>query len=75
MDLSLETKLDVLRQKLEQYQAQLYSNKLDMACASALEDEKWEERIRNLTKRVMSSIQVLENELDAIQSGEHSEVQ
>ena len=66
MELNKQQKISIINQKIESYQAQIYSAKLDMSCAEALEDEQWKERIRDSTKRLMRLIEVLEKELEAI---------
>ena len=68
MELNKQQKISIINQKIESYQAQIYSAKLDMSCAEALEDEQWKERIRDSTKRLMQLIEVLEKELNAIKS-------
>ena len=66
MELTTEQKTQIVNKKIEAYQAQVYNAKLDLACAEALNDEKWKEEIREGTKRLMQIITILEQELDAI---------
>ena len=66
MELTKEEKVAIVNQKIKQYQGQIYNNKLDLACADALEDEQWKERIREATQRIMKLVDVLEQKLDAI---------
>ena len=68
MELSLQQKKQIIDQKIESYQAQIYSAKLDMSCAEALEDDQWKERIRDSTKRLMQLIEVLEKELTELEN-------
>lgn len=67
MELNTQQKKQIIEQKIESYQAQVYSAKLDMSCADALEDEKWKERIRDSTKRLMQLIEVLDKELTELE--------
>lgn len=66
MELTKNQKADIITQKILSYNSQIFSAKLDMSCAEALEDEQWKDKIRESTKRLMQLVEVLEKELDAI---------
>lgn len=66
MELNDKEKSVIITEKIKNYQAQVYSLKLDLACAEALDDEQWKERIRESTKRLMQLIEVLETELNTV---------
>jgi len=67
MELTKEQKITIINQKIEGYQAQIYSTKLDLDCAKALEDDQWTERIHESAKRLMQLINVLESELAKVE--------
>lgn len=63
MDLTNEQKLEIVNAKISQYNAQIYSLKLDLTCAEVLEDAQWKEKIRESTKRLMQIIETLNQEI------------
>lgn len=67
MELNSETKLEILKQKIESYYQQIYSYKIDLRVAEALEDTQLKERVIALTTRAMTAIEILEEEFNTLQ--------
>lgn len=63
MELTEQEKLAIVNAKIAQYNAQIYSLKLDLACAEVLDDTQWKERVRESTKRLMQIIETLSQEI------------
>lgn len=66
MDLTNQQKLEIIQTKITQNNAQLYSLKLDMDCATTLQDDQWKNAIREQTKKLMQIIEILQKETDAL---------
>ena len=63
MELTQETKGEIIKAKLASWQQQLYSLQLDAKVAKAVEDDKLLENIEMQVKRVLIAIETLEKEL------------
>ena len=63
MELTPETKGEIIKAKITQWQQQLYSLQLDAKVAKAVEDDKLLENIEMQVKRVLVAIETLEKEL------------
>lgn len=63
MELTPETKGEIVKAKISSWQQQLYSLQLDAKVAKAVEDDKLLENVEKQVKRVLIAIETLEREL------------
>ena len=66
MELSVTQKLQVIKNKLQQYQAGLFSLKLDYEVAEVLEDENMKTQLQETTKKQLQAVKLLQEKLDAL---------
>ena len=66
MELSVAQKLQVIKNKLQQYQAGLFSLKLDYEVAEVLEDENMKTQLQENTKKQLQAVKLLQEKLDAL---------
>ncbi|MFA5166586.1 MAG: hypothetical protein WC449_04835 [Candidatus Paceibacterota bacterium] len=66
MELTQETKIAIIKAKIESYSQQLYSLQLDYKVAKYLENSNQEKQIEESVKKVLKAIDLLKEEIDAI---------
>ena len=63
MELTQETKGEIVKAKITYWQQNIYSLELDAKVAKAIEDERMLENVKTQLKRAMIAIETLEKEL------------
>lgn len=67
MELNLQEKMEIVKAKIRQYQANLYSLKLDYRVMEVLEDKARIAQVEQAVKQQLQAIEFLESELDALE--------
>lgn len=66
MELSQETKIAIIKAKIEAFSQQLYSLQIDYKVAKYLENTNHEKQIEESVKKTLQAIDFLKEEVDAI---------
>lgn len=66
MELSLETKVAIIKAKIEGLSQQLYSLQIDYKVAKYLENTNQEKQIEESVKKTLQAIDFLKEEVDAL---------
>ena len=68
MELTKEDKLALIENRIAQWNANAYSLELDAKVARVIEDEQMLERVKASLKKALGALEVLQTELDALQT-------
>lgn len=66
MELNNSTKLEIINLRLEQWKQKLYSLKLDVKVANAIEDDTMLEAIKPEIKKCLAALELLGEEIEEL---------